>query len=436
MLIRFWKTFSRTIFGCALLCLLLIFSCSTTPLPRGGSFTIPEDFFGMVHAGKYRTPEEFQLIDEMGIKWILATFYWADIESEKGYFDFSEYDVLVNEAIDEGKKIVAVLAYETFWLYPNKKSKARISAEQLPDFLNYVEETVLHFQGRVDIWEIWNEPNNIMFWKGSAQEYYELTRQTAQRIREIDPEAYILGGAFWRTPTGFIRNMHKANAMENLDGIAFHPYGLDPIGSMRLYDNFLKVLAEINYTGPVWVTEAGYPTGGFYPIRISMELLPSYVIKTIVGSAARGARVVLWYELFDAQNEGETSLDTWNIGLFYGLTYPDYTRKNGAWAYELCARFLPGSRYTPELPVRQNISSSIVSFCFLDGTSGNNTLILWNDGILSQRVRLSLPGTVLLHDISTGISSPLSGETILDVEKQPLFITWQGTGIPRLSRAN
>ena len=54
---------------------IFVFSCSSTPLPRGGSAVVPEDFFGMGHAGLSNTPEEYRLLDEMGVSWILNTFY-------------------------------------------------------------------------------------------------------------------------------------------------------------------------------------------------------------------------------------------------------------------------------------------------------------------------------------------------------------------------
>jgi hypothetical protein len=409
-----------------------VISCNTTPLPQNTTANIPEDFFGVVHAGRYRTAEEYELINEMGIKWILNTFYWNSIEREKGTFNFSGNDAFVDMAISEGKKVLVVLGYEASWLFPDGKSKAYISQENIPHFLNFVEETVRHFQGRVDAWSIWNEPNLSRFWKGPRKDFYELTRLTAQRIRETDPDAYILGGIFLRSPKGYIRAMYKAGAMENLDGLAFHPYDLNPRGAMNLYDNFLDVLSEINYTEPVWITEAGYPTGGLYPTKVSLEEQPSYVVKTIVGAAARGARALLWYELFDSQNEGQAGDKKWDSERFFGLAYPDYTRKNGAWAYELCARFLPGSRYSGDLPLRENIPRNIVSFCFLENTSGYNTLILWNDQNRTQTVNIQLPAPALVHDITTGQNRPLSAETAIEVGKQPLIITWRGTGIPRL----
>jgi len=410
---------------------MIAVSCTSTPLPKSGTTAIPEDFFGMVHAGQTESSEEYELLDTMGVEWVLATFYWGRIENEKGKFNFSGYDSFVDTAKKKGKKVIAVLAYEAPWLFPEGKSKKYISPENIPLFLNFVEKTVKQYQGRVDAWSIWNEPN-FMFWAGSNKDFFELSRLSAERIRQTDPAAYILGGAFWRTPAGFIKGMHKAGGMENIDALAFHPYAVNPAGSMKVYDNFLKVLSTINYTGPVWITEVGYPTGGWYPTKVSLEEYPSHVVKTISGAAARGARVLLWYQLFDDYNEGEVP-DKRNSENYFGLIYPNYLRKDGFFAYELCARFLPGSRYTPEFPRRENIPSNIISLCFVGSTSKNNTLILWNDKNKVQKIKLLLSAPALLYDISTGKSYSLPAETVLDIEKKPLLITWEGTDIPRLT---
>jgi len=425
------QTVLRNLFYFGFLFPMIVLSCSSTPLPRNQSVTVPDDFFGMVHAGRTRSSAEYELMNAMKIEWILNTFYWGSIERAKGNFNFSEYDRYVDTAKENGKKVIAVLAYETPWLIQKKKERY-ISSENMTFFLNYVEETVRHFKGRVDVWNIWNEPN-FMFWNGSNKEFFELSRLTAQKIRETDPDAYIIAGAFWRAPSGFIKGMHKAGGMENIDGIAFHPYAINPAGSMMVYDKFTKILSKLNYTGPVWITEVGYPTGGWYPTTVSEEELPSYVVKTISGAAARGAKTLVWYHMFDHHAKGKVPSKKMNSEHYFGLAYPNYIRKDGAWAYELCARFLPGSRYAPESPHREKIPSNIVSFCFVGGISGNNTLILWNDRNKEKKIKLLLSAPALLYDISTGNSLPLSVETVLDIGNKPLIITWQGTDIPRLS---
>jgi len=408
--------------------LLIITSCSSTPLPHSRQIKIPDDFFGMVHAGSAKAPGEYELLDEMRVNWFLTTFYWSAIEKENGIFDFSAYDGFVEKACLERKKIIAVLGYESSWLR-SRGVKNYIPPEDIPLFLRFVEETVNHFKDKIDVWEIWNEPN-FMFWEGSQEEFFELSKLAALKIRKVDSNAYILGGVFWRTPRGFIKGMYKAGAMENLDGLAFHPYAVDPKGSMQIYDKFLDVLSEINYNGPVWITEVGYPTGGFFPLRVSIEDFPSYVVKTIAGAATRGARVLLWYQLYDSYNPEEIPRFTIDSSKFYGLVYPNLQKKNGAMAYELCAKYLPGSVYASDFPLKENIPSNIVSFCFLGGTSCDNTLIIWNDSNKTYKLKIQLQSPALLHDISNGNFVSIPNE--LNIGKKPVFITWSGNAIPKI----
>jgi len=407
---------------CGLLMSMLFYSCFSTPLPSGGQVTIPEDFFGIVHAARTHDEREEKLLEQMGAKWILNTFYWSSIEPEKGRFDFSGYDKFVNDAKRQGKKIIVVLGYTANYFRGNYY----ISPKNMPLYLRYVEETVRRYRGQVDAWCVWNEPN-IKFWQGKDWEYFKLSKLATEVIRKTDPDAYILGGAFCRTPVGLIKKMQKAGAVEALDALAFHPYDINPSGSMMLYDLFTKTLSKINYSGPVWVTEVGYPTGGWSPAKVSIDKFPAYIVKTITGVAARGARALLWYHMFDSLEPGKADIDSEN---FFGLNNKDFSRKAGSWAYELCARFLPGSRYIPELPKRENMPSNIVSFCFLDGISGNSALILWNDRKDTQKIELNLPAAALIHDISTGQSAPLQADASLDVTEKPLFITWQGPETP------
>jgi hypothetical protein len=406
---------------------LIIFSCSSTRLPSGGqAVTIPEDFFGIVHAGQSLELKEENILEELKCVWVLSTFYWNSIEPKKDSFDYSYYDKLVDGNKKHGRKIIALLGYEAGFSYPKLKNKKYISKEYLPFFLRYVEETVRRYKGQVDVWCVWNEPN-ILAWRGTDREFFELSKLTAGVIRKTDPDAYIIGGAFSRTPVGFIKRMHKAGAVEGLDALAIHPYDFNPSGSMRLYDLFTKTISEINYSAPVWVTEVGYPIGGWSPVNISYKKVPEYLIKTIAGISARGARTLLWYQINDDWEVGKTSFD---FEGFFGLLNEDFSRRPGSWAYELCARFLPGSRYFPELPKKENIPSNIVSFCFLDGVSGDNTLILWNDRKNTQKIELNLPATALLHDISTGQNVSLPAQASLDVTEKPLFITWRGPETP------
>jgi hypothetical protein len=407
-------------------------SCASTPLPPDVSARVPDDFFGMVHAGNTETPEEYALLDEMGVEWILYTFYWHRIEPENDKWNFSHYDSYVDKGKAAGKKIVAVLAYDASWLYKDGERKRYVSGENLPYYLRFIEETVKHFRGQVDAWEIWNEPN-FSYWKGSDDDFFALTAAAALKIKELDPDSEILGGAFWRVPEIFINRMFESGALDTVTGLAFHPYATNPGATVKLYDKLSVILKKRAFTMPVWITEVGYPTGGWYPTSISEDDQPAYIVKTLTGLAARGPRALLWYELFDSHNRGE-SPSRLDSEKYFGLVYPDYTRKKGSYAYTLCARYLAGTEYRPDLIEKTNIPKTLISFHFT-GKNGNNTLILWNDRNSIITIRISFANAGLLHNISTGENTLIEPEIELRIGYEPTIITWidEGAGVPRIS---
>jgi hypothetical protein len=409
------------VLACALASLAI--SCTSFSYSAPEARNIPEDYFG-VHPSSGDGPTErlYEFLDRMGVVWLRSTFDWSSVERTMGVWDFSAYDEYVEKSAAAGKKILAVLAYDVPWIHADNKSRRSINPEQLPHYLRYVEEMVRHYRGKVQAYEIWNEPN-WLFWKGSKKDFYELTRAAAEKIRETDPEAIIVAGSFNRVPKNFIRGIFRAGAMKNVDAVSFHPYDISPRGSLRLYDQFKKTLAGEGYTGDIWVTEAGYPTGGWYPTRVSEKRFPAYVVKTLAGLAVRGAQICCWYELFNMHNRDEPQ-SALNSELYFGLAYPDYTLKKGAAAYALCGRYLAGTVYLPELPVRNRVPSSVESLYFR-GENSRNVLVVWNRGPAPVRLELKLPGTGgRIYDIVSGEGRDLAETTGLAATGVPVFIVW------------
>jgi hypothetical protein len=404
--------------------LLALSACASTPLPPPGKRTIPADFIGVNHAGW--TPEENEnaLLRELGVKWIQNDLGWASIEPEQGTWDFSAGEKYVENARREGLKVFAHLLYDAPWIHPGGKSRKYVPAEALPLFIEYVEKTVLRFKGRVDAWGIWNEPN-FGFWNGSAKEYYALAKAASEKIRELDPGTPVVAGNFLRVPGGFIDGMFKYGALGNGEVIAFHPYALNPSGALRLYDNMSGILKKNSYTGEIWITEVGFPVAGWYPTKTSEDIMPAHVVKTITGLAARGARIILWYQLSYDFNPGEVPAKYRdNSEKFFGLIYPDHTYSKGAHAYALCARYLAGSEYDSSLPVRTGVPLSMVSLYFKNGEKGN-VLFLWNDRDSEVSLAISLSGSGEIHDISNGSSVFVPRETGIRIGAMPVIITWQ-----------
>ncbi|MDR2019237.1 MAG: hypothetical protein LBQ14_00550 [Treponema sp.] len=389
---------------------------------------IPADHLGMAHGGFTRSPREYALLDELGSVWIRRTFDWEDIEPEEGRWDFAEWDAYVDGAKAAGKKILATLAYDVGWIYGEREARRHIIPEKIPCYLRYVETVVRRYRGRIDAFEIWNEPNNpFYFWKGPDRDFFELARAAAAKIKEIDPAVPVAAAGFWLAPRSFIRGMFEAGAMDQVDILSFHPYAGSPRGALRAYDRLLKIIEPYHFKGRIWITEIGFPTRGIYIGNISEDNYPEYIIKTLAGFAVRGVEVNFWYELFDKRNRDEAT-SIINPSPYFGLAYPDFTRKRGAAAFALCGRFIPGSEYRPELPRRIRLPASVNALYF-KGTE-TDALILWNDGN-PQRVRVRAPGPAgREYDIVSGGGRDIPAELILDLGREPRILSWPAAENP------
>jgi len=402
-------------------------SCVTPPYSLQVPREIPIDAFGMAHAGGRFTEKENRLLNEMGVSWIRSTFRWDSIQKRTKQWDFSRWDRFVENAERAGKKVLAVLAYDVPWIYGKEEKEARrhIEPDKIPYFLQYVEGVARRYKGRIHAYEIWNEPN-WLFWKGSDEDFFLLAAAAARRIKEVDPHSCLVMGSFWRVPKGFIRGMFRAGAFQYADAVSFHPYALTPEGVWALYDELKGVLQEIGFKGDIWVTEIGFPTGGWYLSRVPEEQKPSYVIKTLAGLLVRGARVVFWYELFDKFSEGlsPSGLDS---ELYFGLNYPDFKPKKGAAAYTLLARRLAGATYRPDLvKVSPELQHTLEILPFL-GPDGQKVLLLWSKTGEKVYLRVSPLKGLFQVDIATGDRKQIPPEGYFTVEETPIFLSQEHT---------
>ena len=427
------RLLARLFLFCCFFCIFV--SCATPPFHTDKSRTVPSDFFGV--SPYIIEPEDFPLIDELGAVWLRRTCRWGNLEPVPGQWNFSDWDNFVEYSNNAQKKILAILAFDTPWLYGEEKIPRKITAREMPMFLNYVDTVVNRYKGKIDAYEIWNEPN-MMSWYGSDEEFITMTRSVIKTIRSIDPDVKILAGSFWRVPKRFIRKLIRAGVFDEASGLSFHPYATSPKGVVKLCDSLLKLLEEEGFAGEVWVTEIGFPTKGWFPTRVSEINFPSHIVKTLASLAARDMSVLLWYELFDEKNPGEYTL-TLNSEDFFGLAYRNNTVKAGYYAFALCGQKLAGKEYSPDLPKRNNLPERTVSLCFT-GRGGENVLIIWNESGRSFSADITLPGKDQhLYEINSGISQRIEGKTETTVTQTPKFFTWvsdgySASGIPVITK--
>ena len=194
-------------------------------------------------------PEKaYDKIAAAGAKWARIQSGWARCEREAGVYDFSWLDSIVDNLIARGIRPWMCLCYgnpvytEAAVGSFGAVGYTPVSTERETNaWLAYVRATVGHFKDRVEYYEIWNEPDCFYAWRHTANddrtheqhlknavEYGEFAIKTSIAIKEIYPEAKVIGFAFGHTEDLEWAELALSTGLyRHIDYASFHCYSPD-----------------------------------------------------------------------------------------------------------------------------------------------------------------------------------------------------------------
>ena len=210
-------------------------------------------------------------------------FVWNNIEKEKGIFLWDQADKYVTYAQNHNQTTIA-----TIWPYSNweqkscKRKRARSPFGKrftkylskpcsMNDYKNFVTKLVDRYDGDgvndmpglvkpIKYWEIMNEPEFNMFFKGSEEDFVEIFNFSSQTIKEKQKDAVIImaGAAgmfpenkkYWKSALPKIKDNFDIANIHHISG----PEG--QCDREFWVDEFSSLLKSINIDKPIWVTEA------------------------------------------------------------------------------------------------------------------------------------------------------------------------------------
>ena len=392
---------------------------------------------GVCHAGYSRSDEEYTALDELGVRIMRVDFHWHRVQPAPDSWTFDHFDAYMDAANAHNMNVLALLVFDNNAVEQSPEGIERnmyIAPEDVPLFLEYVRRIVTRYRDRVHAWEIWNEADMPRFWTGTPEEFCDLARRTADTVREVHPDARLLGTAMtsplgvWAAPQ--IEGLHTAGALDKVDHPTMHTYLSDPRG---YYNEFLRVqnaAAKHGHPGSVWITELGDPDGGVYPWRASPDLLAEHVIKAYTIATSVGIEKLIWYCYKDGGLGGQRE-DPNNSEAFFGLVAHDGQWKPAAHAYRLFSKNCSNSTIRSDLvKTSGGIAARQLRTALYRRDSGESTLILWFEPTLRPaahaRVQVdlgSLANPAITHDITSGYTKPLL-DPVIDVTEKPVFITY------------
>ncbi|MFA7230558.1 MAG: carbohydrate binding domain-containing protein [Victivallaceae bacterium] len=279
-----------------------------------------QSFFG-THLGQI-TNEALDFAWLTGSRWLrlhppLAT-KWMLIENEKGKFVW--HDEFMKKIKDKGFGIVGSLDTTAVWASQHPElgfgwtgNKATsFPAKDIKDWENYVRQTVSHYKGIIDYWEVWNEPDASGFLKvdkeeNRAAEYVRLLSAAYRVAHEVNPNVKVIGGVGTNIPT-FIWSKRIADkgGIKALDILSFHWYSSLPNITEAFFKdvNMMRKLGANKKTPmPLWNTESGIFTPvTFYredgeeardPFGVQSQA--AWVTLSYVGNMAAGVEKMFLY---------------------------------------------------------------------------------------------------------------------------------------------
>src|SRR5260370_33406826 len=116
--------------------------------------------------------------------WVRNDLNWDETEPEHGKYDFADYDRLMSE-LDQFKiRAFFILDYGNS-LYDAGAPPRTDAARQA--YVRWAVAAAKHFHDRGITWEIYNEPNNSMFWpqQTKAAEYIALALAVSHALRDV-----------------------------------------------------------------------------------------------------------------------------------------------------------------------------------------------------------------------------------------------------------
>jgi len=227
---------------------------------------------------------------------------WPDLEPKKGQWHLETLDAYLTLAAQHHAAVLLPLGLSPQWASarPMEHSvyQPGFAAEprDIDDWRNYVTVVARHCKGRVQAYEIWNEPNSKEFWTGSVSQMVALTRAASTIIRSIDPQAIIVSpSATTSAGVPWLSQFLQMGGGQYVDVIGYHFYvGPQPPEAMIPLIQSVKQTMRENGAGdkPLWNTEFSWPAPKPFP---SEDLAAAYLARAYILNWAAGVQRAYWY---------------------------------------------------------------------------------------------------------------------------------------------
>lgn len=272
--------------------------------------------------GWYDTSEErrsfvekmMQSVKMLNAKWIRIELKWSLLEkTEKKVYDEFAFTIFMDNILQVAEALhISILP--TIWSTPPWAAPAKQKPpKDISDWSDFITYVVNRYKDKIKFWQFWNEPTYPDYWKGTDEEFVELTKAGYQAAKAIDPTCKIVLGGSAAFPCAHLEDVHSLKALYEagvkdwFDILALHLYtgsaspdiGADwcPGGIAAMVKNVRGYIeSHVDYGREIWCTEFGYKTS-----EVGLENQAAYTVLACNLMKENDIAKMFYFDFWDEQ---------------------------------------------------------------------------------------------------------------------------------------
>ncbi len=223
---------------------------------------------------------------EAGVRWERMGIGWAQVEPKKGRWNWSAVNSYLHTAATHHVFISGILSGSAPWAH-----RRGFPIHHLAGWSSYVAHLVTHTAGRIDYYEVWNEPSD-----GDARAYAKTVVAAYNAAKKVNSRVKI-GLTVHSVDVLMLQQTIADGAKNHFDYIAVHPYevfGALRSGEEAVYMHIIPTIRKMlavydpaKVKVPIWITEVGMDPS---PAR------PGNLVKAYVMGITEGFARIEWFE--------------------------------------------------------------------------------------------------------------------------------------------
>jgi hypothetical protein len=418
----FWKFLRRIslLFALAQAAFLVAISNAMAQTPPG---PVPDSFFGMT----LMNSNDWPLIP-FGALGKAPGVPWPYVEKTKGTFNWTQLDAFVAQANAHGVSFVYSSEYVPSWAAADKSSchpyaynttVCTGTVANIQDWKDFMTALVTRYKGRIQVYELWNEPSCLCTFTGTVAQLVALTNAEHDVIRSIDPAALIVGPTMQGYASAYLDSYFAAGGTKDIDAVGMHssPNPNNDVAEFMMGSvttDIKNVMKKYGLSSkPLWNTENDW---GNNASLTDPNEQAAFVARDLLLNWNVGVARDYWY-----------AWDNPSVGTFWG---PTTGVSEAATAYEQVESWMKGATFVPCSLNGSTNSYHAVYTCNLTRSGGYQAQAVWyTDGNKTY----TAPSQFTKYRDLSGGTSPIQANHQVTIGHKPILLeapAGTGTGNP------